>query len=180
MKNFHQNLLMVLAMGLCGLCAYQWYGQTLQRNRIVALNQLVFEQSTAIQGYTNSIKTMDRQLEQLDGRVAELRETVKTNEQWNIAQKLAIHKLEVSGEGLTNQIAEYRRAVEDLEGKLKAAYEGVKKQNEAIKELVVQRDDFLQKLNDSLKERNEIVAKYNDLVARVEKLQAGGGKATDK
>src|SRR5579863_6480818 len=115
MKNFHRNLLIVLALSLCGLCVYQWYGQTLQRNQIVALNQLVYEQSTAIQGHTNSIKTMDRQLEQLDAHVAELRETVKTNEQFVIAQKLAIHKLEVAGEGLTNQITEYQRAVNVLE-----------------------------------------------------------------
>jgi chromosome segregation ATPase len=180
MKNFHQNLFIVLALGLCCLCAYQWYGQTLQRNQIVALNQLLYEQSTAIQSYTNSIKTMDRQLAQLDGHVAELKATVKTNEQVVIAQKLAIHKLEVTGEGLTNQIAEYQRAVDALEARLKTAYEGIQKQNESIKELVAQRDDYVQKLNDSVKDRNQVVQKYNDLVARVEKLQAEWGKPPNK
>ena len=65
MKNVHQNLLIVLALGLCCLCVYQWYSQTLQRNQIGSLNQLLYEQSTAIQGYTNSIKTMDRQFAQV-------------------------------------------------------------------------------------------------------------------
>ena len=33
MKNFQQNLLIVLALGLCGLCVYQWYGQTAAAER---------------------------------------------------------------------------------------------------------------------------------------------------
>ena len=76
-------------------------------------------------------------------------------------------------DGLTNQIAEYRSAVESLQGKLKEAYGGIQKQNEAVKELVAQRDEFVQKLNDSVKERNDIVAKYNDLAAQAAKLQGG-------
>ena len=32
MKNFQQNLLILLALRLCGLCAWQWYAQTVQRD----------------------------------------------------------------------------------------------------------------------------------------------------
>jgi len=34
MKNLQQNLLILLAMALCGLCVYQWHVQTLQRDEI--------------------------------------------------------------------------------------------------------------------------------------------------
>ena len=68
MKNFQQNLLIIVALSLCGLCIYQWYGQTLQRNEIHKLEQSVYDQSAAIQSYTNSIKTMDRQIAQMDAR----------------------------------------------------------------------------------------------------------------
>ena len=69
MKNFQQNLLILVALSLCGLCVYQWYGQTLQRNEIQKLEQMVYEKSAAIQGYTNSIRTMDRQIAQMDARI---------------------------------------------------------------------------------------------------------------
>ena len=36
--------------------------------------------------------------------------------------------------------------MDDLEAKLKEAYDGIKKQNEAMKELVAQRDEFVQKV----------------------------------
>jgi chromosome segregation ATPase len=174
MKNLHQNLLIVLALALCALCAWQWYGQTLQRNEIQSLNRLIYEKSVAIQDYTNSIRTMDAQISRMDSRITELKGTVMTNEQFMVEQKREISRLELAGESLTNQITDYKKAVDALETKLKDAYEGIKKQNETIKDLVAQRDDFVRKLNDSVKERNDIVSKYNELVARVEKQQSGG------
>ena len=176
MKNFQQNLLILVALGLCGLCVYQWYAQTLQRNEIQKLEQTVYEQSAAIQGYTNSIKTLDGQIAQMDARITQLKAEVKTNAELVITQKREINRLQAASNGLTNQVAEYKLAVEGLQGKLKDAYGGIQKQNEAMKELVAQRDEFVKKLNDSVKERNDIVNKYNDLVSQVEKNQTSEGK----
>jgi chromosome segregation ATPase len=176
MKNFQQNLLILVALSLCGLCVYQWYGQTLQRNEIQKLEQSVYEKSAAIQGYTNSIRTMDRQIAQMDARLTELKAEVKTNAVLVINQRRDINGLQITAEGLTNALAEYKTAVTNLQGKLKEAYAGIQKQNDAMKELVAQRDEFVKKFNDAVKDRNEVVNKYNDLVRQVEKNQAAGGK----
>ena len=173
MRNLQQNLLIIVALSLCGLCVYQWYGQTLQRNALQKLEQTVYEKSAPIQGYTNSIKAMDGQLAQMDARITQLKSEAKTNADLVITQKREISRLQATVDGLTNQVAEYRSAVESLQGKLKEAYTSVQKQNEAMKELVAQRDEFVRKLNDSVKERNDIVANYNDLVAQVAKSQGG-------
>jgi len=174
MKNFQQNLLIIVALSLCGLCVYQWYGQTVQRNEIRKLEQSVYEQSAAIQSYTNSIRTMDRQIAQMDARLTELKGEVKTNADLVINQRREINRMQITGEGLTNQIAEYKVAVTNLQTKLKEAYDGIQKQNEAMKELAAQRDEFVKKFNDEVKDRNDVVNKYNDLVRQVEKSQAAG------
>jgi chromosome segregation ATPase len=171
MKSFQQNLLIVLALGLCLLCAFQWHGQTVQREQINRLNQISYDKSLEIQRYTNSIQTMEHQISQMDGQITELKGTVKTNEQTILDQKRELNKLETQSEALTNEILQYKEATASLETKLKDAYDGVKKQNEAIKQLVVERDDFVKKYNDSVNERNAIVTKYNELVSQVEKLQ---------
>jgi len=176
MKNFQQNLLIIVALSLCGLCVYQWYGQTLQRNEIQKLEQSVYEKSAAIQGYTNSIRTMDRQIAQMDARLTELKTEAKTNADLIVNQKREINRLQITTEGLTNQVTEYKTSATNLQGKLKDAYEGIQKQNEAIKALVAQRDEFVKKFNDEVKDRNEVVNKYNDLVRQIEKNQAAGSK----
>jgi chromosome segregation ATPase len=176
MKNFQQNLLIFLALGLCGLCVSQWYGQTLQRNEIQKLEQTVYDKSAAIQGYTNSIRTMDRQIARMDARITVLKAEAKTNSDFVITQKREANRLQAAAEGLTNEITQYKSAVEGLQARLKEAYDAIKKQNQAVKELAAQRDDFVNKLNDSVKERNAIVAKYNDLVSQVQKGQTPDGK----
>jgi uncharacterized coiled-coil DUF342 family protein len=173
MRTLQQNLLIIVALGLCGLCVYQWYGQTLQRNALQKLEQTVYERSAAIQGYTNSIRNMDGQITQMDARITQLKLEARTNADLVITEKREISRLQAVADGLTNQVAEYKSAVESLQGKLKEAYDGIRKQNEAMKELVAQRDEFVKKLNDSVKERNDVVAKYNDLAAQAAKLQGG-------
>ncbi len=176
MKNLQQNLLIVVALSLCGLCVYQWYGQTLQRNAIQKLDQMVYEKSAAIQGYTNSIRTMDRRIADMDARITQLKADAKTNADLVIGQKRDINQLQINSEGLTNVITEYKGAVTNLQTKLKEAYDGIQKQNEAMKELVAQRDEFVKKFNDEVKDRNEVVNKYNELVRQVEKNQAASTK----
>ena len=78
--------------------------------------------SSAIQGYTNSIKTLDGQIAQMDARITELKAEVKTNVQLVVTQKREINRMQAAAAGMTNQIAEYRSAVESLQGKLKEAY----------------------------------------------------------
>jgi len=173
MKNFQVNLLIALALALCALCAWQWYEQTLQRNEIETLNRLVYDRNAAIQGYTNSIATLNHQVNQMDARLTDLKAVAATNEQAVISQKADIAQLQFANLNLTNEITQYKIAVDTLEAKLKDAYAGIDKQNETITNLVAQRNDLVQKYNDEVKDRNDVVAKYNELAEQVKKLQSG-------
>jgi uncharacterized coiled-coil DUF342 family protein len=176
MTSFQQKLLVVLALALCGLCAYPWYVQTLERDQIQRLNQLIYEKSVMIRDCTNSIASLNHQLTEMDARLTDLRATMKTNETLVISQKHEINRLEATSQSLTNELAEYKKAVGTLEDKLKEAYAGITKQNQALKDVVAQRDEFVQKYNDSVRDRNEVVAKYNALVDQVNKIQAASKK----
>jgi chromosome segregation ATPase len=169
MKNFQQNLLISLALALCGLCAWQWYEQTIQREEITTLNGIVYQKNADIQNDTNSIATLGHQIEQMDLRITEIKSAAATNELLVAEQKRAISKLQFENLGLTNEITQYKQAVDTLTSKLKDAYADLGKQNEAITNLVAQRDDFVKKYNDEVKDRNDVVAKYNDLVSQVQK-----------
>jgi chromosome segregation ATPase len=176
MKNFQQNLLVVLALALCGLCAFQWYEQTIQRNEITTLNGMVYDKNVAFQDATNSIAALNHQVEQMDARLTEIKAAAATNEQLVVSQKAEIIKLQFANENLTDEVGQYKAAVDKLTAKLKDAYAGIEQQNETITNLVSQRDEFVKKFNDEVKDRNEVVAKYNDLASRVQKQQSSGAK----
>jgi len=171
MKNAQVNLLMAMALALCGLCAWQWYEQTLQRNGIEALNRLVYDRDAAIQGYTNSLAMLTHQAAQLDARLGELKSASATNEQVAAARQTELEALHSANLNLTNAITQYQQTVEALETRLKEAYAGIERQNEAISNLLAERNELTRKYNDQVKDRNDIVAKYNELVKQVENLQ---------
>jgi len=183
MKYFHQNVLIFLALCLCGLCAYQWYVQSMQRGAIEKLEQCVAERNAGLLAATNTIKTSDHQIAQLDARITEYKHAAQTNEQVIATQQHVILNLQATGCRQTAQLDEYAKAVEGLRLKLKDAYDGIKRQNEATQELIAQRDALVVKYNTGIEERNAVVAKYNDLVRQLEKQaaaaqagpRAGGG-----
>jgi chromosome segregation ATPase len=164
MKNFQRNLFIVLAIGLCGACVYQWYLQSVQLSTIERLDQIIYQKSADIQGYTNSIKTMDAEISQLHDRITQLKQAAVSNGQWAVNEKREVARLRSAGDILSNEIVEYKAAVDNLTNKLKKAYDGEK-------ELVAQRDDFVKKLNQSIQAQNDLTAKYNELVDRFNKLQ---------
>jgi chromosome segregation ATPase len=176
MKNFQQNLLIVLALALCVLCAFQWRVQTIQREEITTQNGMIYEKNVAIQGATNSIATLNHQIEQLDARITEIKAAAATNEQLVVSQRVEIAQLQFNSANLTNEIAQYKTAVDTLTAKLKDAYAGIERQNAAITNLAAQRDDFVKKFNDEVKDRNAVVAKYNDLVKQAQPSPGGGTK----
>jgi len=173
MKNFPSNPLIVLALALCALCAFQWYEQTIQRSEITTLNGMVYEKNVAFQDATNSIATLNHQVDQMAVRLTEMKAAAATNEQLVVMQKIEIAKLQFNGAKLTNEIAQYQAAVNTLTAKLKEADTNLESQNSTITNLVAQRDDFVKKFNVEVKDRNDIVAKYNDLVKQIQAKQSG-------
>ena len=169
MKNFQVNLLIVLALALCGLCVYQWFEQTVQREEIQKQNGMLYDRDDAIQKDTNSIANLTAEVNQMDARISEIKTDAATNEQRLVTQKAQIAELQFQNATFTNEIAQYKSAVDTLAAKLKDAYAGIEQQNETITNLVAQRDDLVQKYNDAVSNRNDVVTKYHDLVKQIEK-----------
>lgn len=172
MKNFQQNLLVILAVCLCALCAYQWYGQTLERTAITKLNQMLYDKSVDIRDYTNSIATLNHQMVEMDSNLTVLRISAATNAETIATQKRDLESLQNGFEKATNEIVQYKDAVGELTNRLNEAYAGIEKQNAAIKQLAAQRDEFVLKYNDEVKDRNNVVSNYNALAAEVKKMQS--------
>ena len=97
MKKFQQNLFVVLAVALCALCAYQWLQQSQQRNAIDTLNHLVFQKNSDIQYATNSIATLNKQIEQMDATFTAVKADDATNAALALSQKAEITRLTTNG-----------------------------------------------------------------------------------
>ena len=167
MKNPLQNLLISCALGLCALCAWQWHVQVGQHREMATLDQTIANQTADIQRATNSLAVLDLQLAQLDAHLRELRNTVQSNDVELITLRAETNRLS----------AVLVQTQADAETKIQQANASIRQQNDLLKILVGQRDDYLKRLNEAIQEHNEVVTKYNDLVKRVEESQAAPAKS---
>jgi len=183
MKSFQQNLLMAIAFALCGLCAWQWHFQTVQRGWLAGTNREISQRDAAIQGYTNSLDKVNEQITRMDQTIAglndDVKQALKTNGEFIILQKREIARLGASNDTLLSDLAQYTNAVASLQSNLDAAYDGIKKQNAALEQLAAQRDEFIQKYtnlvnkyNDTVSQYNGLAGKYTNAVDRLNKLQS--------
>jgi len=176
MRSFQQKLFVVLACALCGLCAWQWRSQTVQRQYLVGREEKIFQQGTAIQNYTNSIDKLNQQVNRMDATIAalntNLEHVLQTNRDFVILQKREIARLGASNDTLQLQIAQCTNDIALLQSNLDTAYAGIKKQNAVVEELVTNRDYFVQKYTNTVSMYNELVGKYTNLVERFNRLQS--------
>ena len=166
MKNPLQNLLIACALGLCALCLWQWHVQVGQYRELATLTQSCAQQSAEIQRTTNSLAVLDLQIAHQDALLRELRTAVQA------------HRTEL-GElrGETNRLGTALAQIQaTAESRIQQANATIRQQNELLKNLAAQRDDFVQRLNELIQDRNAVVTKYNDLVKRA----AESGGSTNK
>ena len=135
MKNRQANLLITLALALCGLCAWQWHEQTVQRDEIGELNGIVYQKNSEIQNDTNSIALLNHQLEQLDTRLTEIKSAALANEQSVASQKRLISQLEFNHLNLTNLLAQRDDFVKKFNDSVKDRNDVVAKYNELVSQL---------------------------------------------
>src|SRR5439155_11947077 len=76
MKNFLQNLLMFLALCLCGLVACQWVRETDLRKRLQGLTDVVHDKSEPILNLEASVRHGRDEIQRLDRLRKQLEQTV--------------------------------------------------------------------------------------------------------
>ncbi len=164
MKKILENFLIVLALGLCALCTYQWYRESNLRKAVEGLSKELYEKKEVIQSLEDRLKRSEADVSRLDTLKTELTGLLKTNKQELATMSKYSEKLEREAEVFKSQIQSYKDAVEVANANIRKQNDDIKKQNEMMKQLAEERNAVVTKYN-------ETVSQYNDLVKQFEKFQ---------
>jgi septal ring factor EnvC (AmiA/AmiB activator) len=171
MKRFLPNLLIIFSLGLCGLIAVQWVRESHNRDDISHLNQTVYERDATVQGLNATIKKDDAEINRLDARNLELKETIKSNQDDIVLLRKNLKESDSKNVILTNKIEEYKAAVERQNDSIRKQNESIADQNTVLKKLGEERNEWILKYNDSVSNYNKLVSNYNHLVEQVKQIQ---------
>jgi chromosome segregation ATPase len=172
MKSVLQNLLIVLALGLCGLCGVQWLREAGLRKELEKDRMTLVEKDAALRSLEAARKRLEADLLALDGRNASLREIARTNDEDLALLRVSLSKTENDLKAARSRIDEYQRANVQANANVEKNNTTIREQNKLLQDVAGQRDDFLKKLNETTRQYNELVGKYNALVKQIEQAQA--------
>jgi len=169
MKNFLQNLLIVLALSLCALIAFQWLRAARTRARLESLVNEVHNKAEAIQNLEGQLKRSDAEVQRLDALKTELAETVKSN---RVEIARVSKELKKSADDLDRsqrQIEVYKAAMDQANDNIRTQNEEIKKQNEQMKQFLADRNESVSNYNKLAADYNDLAKKWNDLQEQLKK-----------
>jgi len=156
MKNFLQNLLIFLALCLCGLIAYQWVRETDLHKRLQDLTTSVHDKTEAILKLEADVRHQRDEIQRLDTQRKELAQTVKSND-------VQIAKLSKELEKTSNDLQKTEQGLQTYKDAYHRTSENLTNANLTITE----QNARMKKMADDAK---EVVTKYKDLFTKYEEL----------
>lgn len=167
MNKLLPNLLILFALGLCGLSAYQWNRETRLHTDRQGLQDKLIAREENIQALQATIKRVEADVARLEIVKTELTETGKSNRLEIDGLKKNLYRTEKEGDALRDQINAYKAAVEKQNESLKRQNEIITEQNGKMKELAEERNGFVEKYNKLAKDYNQVVKEYNELAEKI-------------
>ena len=177
MKTFLYWLLVLIVLGLCGVCADQWRREFKLHRRIdeltemlIAENKLRIEFEEKAQRFEQEISRISHLRTEIEAALLDATEKVQmlTEDQKGRGYSLALWMKEATL--LKSEVDAFKQlagkgtdAIKDRNTEVSAQNEAIEKANANLRLLVGERDDLINKLNARTKEFNELVEKYNKL-----------------
>lgn len=175
MKRVLITLLVLISLGLCGICVAQWQlehrlRQTIADLRVslIAENKKRVEAEEKVEQYGLEIDRLNGLRKDIEARLLDTTEEMelRTNDQGSRGYSIAVLMNETIRS--TNDLEAYKKLAGQGSEALKKHNDTVAAQNSAIekanaqlKQLVRERDEAIEKLNTRTQEYNELVQKYN-------------------
>lgn len=173
MKTLLQNALIIFALALCGLVAFQWHRETRLRQEIQSLNDTLHSKLEVLQNQQGILKQNDEEIKRLDALKQELTGMVKSNRLEIAKLSDDLERSEGAGQQGRETLQKYKTALEEANARITKQNEAVSKQNENLKKLAADHAAMAAKYNQLVTEFNELARKWNE-------AQAGATNASPK
>ncbi len=155
MRSFSLTVLFFLLLGMCGLCAVQWWRES-------DLRQVALAQRTDLEKVSAQRNELNERIKAADAETLRVT-TAFTELRANSVPKADLDTALTANEQLKAQIQTQNQAITQQN-------EALKKQNEALK----QQAEVISKANDTIRrvaeERDELVKKANEITAKYNAL----------
>lgn len=164
-------LMVVLALGLCGLCAYQWVRETRLRQRVEALQEeqrRIQEARTAVEAQSGRFQ---EEIARLERERAALARHSETNAAATAGLRADVVRLGREAETQRQQAQALKAALDTANTNVLKANDLLGKARTDLSQLARERNEAVERANALRKELDDRIVRYNELVERWNKQQ---------
>jgi chromosome segregation ATPase len=151
MKNLLQNLLILFALGLCVLLAFQWHREGVLREQLQRSDSTTRTVSETIEALQSDVGRLEAEIARVEGLRKQLSASATARE-----QELARLTLELQK---SDQLA---AELESFKAALARANENIKVQNESLEDLANERNELAERYNQLAEDYNALVNRWNE------------------
>lgn len=177
-------ILIILALGLCGMCAYQWAREARLRLDIEGKNKQIgdlHQEKAAVEALG---KRFEQDIKRLEDDKTKIQEVVATNKAEVSRLKAERAKWEFEADKASKQSELYKEAFTKATNVLAETNLGIRKMNDDYRKLGDERNEIVKRYNDLAKEHEKVITEFNDVVTKyndlVKQIQAQQEKDKDK
>ena len=163
MKSFLQNLLIFLALSLCGVMIVQWVRETRLHKKVQDLYDEVHAKAESIQTLEATVRRDEGEIQRLDGLKNELTDIVKSNKIEISGLAKDLEKASSEAEKNQRQAEAYKEALDKANENLLKQNDDIKRQNEDMKRLVADRAETISNFNKMASDYNTLASNWNKL-----------------
>jgi chromosome segregation ATPase len=178
MKRTLTTLLILAALGLCGLSAVQWQREAALRQRVAEVTQMLQAENQARVGAEEKAAAFEKEIARItqlradtEAKLLEVTEQLVTTQADQLQRGFSIAVLSAELSQSQSKIDLAEKTLADSTATITERNSDVSQQNQAIttanerlKQLTSERDQAIGELNARTKAYNELVEKYNKLV----------------
>jgi uncharacterized coiled-coil protein SlyX len=177
MKRLLITLLILISLGLCGVCIEQWQREARLRGHITDLvkrleaeNALRIEAERKVREYEKEIARLTELRAEVEAKLVEVTRDYNNLSADSVARGITIAiymrelmQLQHGLEATQLAFGKGTAALKEHNAVVTTQNSAMEKQNELLKQLAEERNDAISKLNARTREFNELVEKYNKL-----------------
>lgn len=160
------TVLILLALGLCALCAYQWVRETRLRIRVDGLQaerQKLNDEKASVEAQG---RRFQEEIQRVEKERGELFKSVQTNNEALVKIRSESLKAQMEADRNQRQAEAYKEVLDKANDSIRQQNEVVMKLNTDYKKLAEERNSMVAKYNDLVKEMDGTLKQYNELVEK--------------
>jgi len=164
-------ILIVLALGLCGLAAFQWTRETTFREGIESLRHTNVVLMTLQNEAENKATRYQAELADVEKKRADIVAENRTNKFRVGKLELEVAKFEANLNYSSNLVVAFSNAVQNANQSIRIQNQSISNLNTEFKKLAEDRNEVVKRYNALAQDQQKTVEEYNKLVKQFEDFQ---------